>query len=237
MKTGKQTLTRLALGITTVAYCAFAHSGTLYEGEYLFPGQQLISDRCYLGTFMQADRNLLTYTNARNSPPGPACWATGTQARGGYATLQSDNNFVIYNWADEPVWATRTNGWGYDELVQQSDGKLVLYGWSWFGIARTPFWASNAYGESLAQSPCSAKSLVTRVSADTDLPGVDYNAFTIPVPGPSWCGYYCVQDSKGQAYTYFPPGVQASNAVCWLKAGIPGARYAPGMVSGYKITR
>jgi len=231
MKSQRNKLATIALVAGSVVCNAFAQRGTLMEGEYLFPGQQLIAPGCYFGTFMQPDGNLVTYGNAQSTPSG-ATWASGTNGSGGYARLQEDNNFVIYNWNDQAVWATGTNGRGYDQLIQQDDGNLVLY-----NLFHIPLWASGSYGEALAQSPCVARSVLTRVDLDTDLPGSDYRAFTIPVARHTWCGYYCAQDSKCQAYTYVPPGVQATNAVCWLKNSLPGGRSAPGMVSGYKVVR
>jgi hypothetical protein len=184
---------------------------------------------------MQSDGNLVTYTNASdNPPPADAWWWSGTKGVGGYATLQDDNNFVIYNWADQPVWATRTNKWGADRLVQQGDGNLVLYSL----VGDQPFWNSGHYDERIGRigrSPCEVTAVATQVILDTNLQGADYTHFTIPFPRPSWCGYYCAQDAKCQAYTYVPPGVQGASAVCWLKTGIPQPRGATGMVSGFKV--
>jgi hypothetical protein len=118
--------TSLCLSVLT-ATGAFAQSSTLHEGQYLFPGQKLLAPGCYFETIMQNDGNLVTYENANN--PGQPWWWSGTQNNvGGYAVLQGDNNFVIYNWADQAVWQTRTNERGNDRLVQQDDGNLVLYG-------------------------------------------------------------------------------------------------------------
>jgi PAN domain len=207
---------------------AFAQLGNLHEGQYLFPGQKMIASGCYFETIMQSDGNLVTYENANSQ--GAAWWASGTNGVGGYATLQEDNNFVIYDWSDRPVWATGTNGKGSDYLVQQNDGNLVLY-----SLSNHPFWASGHVGEPIGQSPCEVSSVVTQVHLDTNIPGGDYNHFALPVARPSWCGYYCSQDSKCQAYTYVPPGVQGSQAVCWLKNNIQQFSGASGMVSGYKI--
>jgi hypothetical protein len=224
-------ISAIATGICLhiLAAGAFAQSFTLHQGQYLFTGQKLVAPGCYFETVMQNDGNLVTYTNANN--PGQAWWASGTQNVGGYATLQDDNNFVIYNWADQPVWATGTNEWGADRLVQQDDGNLVLYSL----VGDQPFWNSGHYGEGVGQSPCEATAVATQVILDTNLQGADYNHFTIPVARPSWCGYYCAQDAKCQAYTYVPPDVPGTSAACWLKTGIPQPRGATGMVSGFKV--
>ncbi len=96
-------LATLVFAASAVASAAFAQRGTLFEGEYLFPGQQLIAPGCYYGTFMQPDGNLVTYTDVQRPPMGAAWWASGTVYRGGYARLQTDNNFVIYDWNEQPV--------------------------------------------------------------------------------------------------------------------------------------
>ena len=42
---------------------------------------------------------------------------------------QGDNNLVIYDQYDAPIWNTKTNGKGTGaiRLVMQDDGNLVLY--------------------------------------------------------------------------------------------------------------
>src|SRR6516225_2696677 len=90
----------------------------LNAGEYLFPPQKLVADGCYFELAMQADGNLVTYTSA-SLGGGTAWWASNTLGTGGYATMQGDGNFVIYNWSDQPVWSSNTLGLTPDQLIQQ----------------------------------------------------------------------------------------------------------------------
>ena len=55
--------------------------------------------------------------------------------------MQDDGNIVIYNGADEPVWATDTCGKGEGPfcLRCQGDGNVVIYDGS-----DNPIWASDS---------------------------------------------------------------------------------------------
>jgi hypothetical protein len=56
---------------------------------------------------------------------------------------------------------------------------------------------------------------------NTDRPGGDFNRFVMPSPNPDVCRNACISDRRCRAWTYVRPGVQASQAVCWLKSVIP----------------
>lgn len=78
---------------------------------------------------MQSDGNLVTYG------PAGALWSSQSQGDGtGFAKMQSDGNFVVYD-AGSPRFATGTKG--SDFLRLQSDANLVIYG------ASGALWASN----------------------------------------------------------------------------------------------
>jgi hypothetical protein len=117
---------------------------TTFLGTYLFANNSIVDDNCFYHLDMQTDGNLVTY-------PGPgqsnALWASGTNVRcssgglfgllaGGcvtgnsnYAVMQPDGNFVIYNHIDGTAWwATNTAGHASDEIDQQMDGNLCVYG-------------------------------------------------------------------------------------------------------------
>jgi hypothetical protein len=125
-----------------------------FLGQYLFPSSarplvpDLMASSCYFHLDMQSDGNLVTYAGAAHNS---VWWASGTNYTNQYcgpgvpcfyATLQPDGNFVIQNaLAQQPVWASNTQGQVDDYLVQQNDGNLVLYSQN-NGI----LWSSNRGG-------------------------------------------------------------------------------------------
>ncbi len=59
---------------------------------------------------------------------------------------------------------------------------------------------------------------------ETDRPGMDYRSFDLTSPDPGKCEYTCyLENWKCRAWTYVEPGVQAPQARCWLKSGVPAA--------------
>ena len=192
-----------ALG--TVAQMASATPSQLTNEQWLMPSQALTSS-CYYRATMQPDGNLVLSSNGTASP----YWSTGTAGRGAYARMQSDGNFVVYNWADNPVWAASTRG---ARVVMQVDGNLVVY-----NASNSPLWSSNTAGESIASTNCYGSNFaLTDVYAGWNASGGDYTHFTLGQARASWCAYYCSQDSRCKTFTYVPPGIQGSQAVCWLK--------------------
>lgn len=171
---------------------------------------------------MQADGNLVIYGDSSN-----ATWATGTVNRGAYAIMQGDGNFVVYNWNGALVWSSNTYKWPGSYLRMQDDGNLVIY-----TSSNQPVWDSDTYGTSLGQSPCHRPTIKTAVEYSFDRSGGDYQSFYLNRPSYINCAYFCSQDSQCQAFTYVPPDVQASSAVCYLKNSVSSGRYQPGTVSG-----
>jgi hypothetical protein len=206
--------------------------------QVLFPGQSLISWLYYYHLDMQWDGNLVVYGGGIDGYD--VIWASGTDGRGGYAVVQPDGNFVIYDWNDYPVWSTGTWGMGASTLVMQDDGNLVIY-----RDDDVPLWASYGnYGPTRsAGMPDPARIVHSKVVVDRDLPGSDFGYLEISQPRPSWCGFYCAayrmfSEHGGScppcaAFTFVPPGVQGDLARCWLKTDLGGGwTYSPGMVSG-----
>jgi hypothetical protein len=52
-------------------------------------------------------------------------------------------------------------------------------------------------------------------------PGSDYRSFDLASPAPEICRDTCASEPTCVAFTYVNPGVQAANARCWLKNGVP----------------
>src|SRR5689334_15431214 len=90
------------LALATMAQMASA-SPQLTNEQWLMPSQTIASS-CYYRATMQPDGNFLMSGNGLASQ----YWSTGTAGSGGYARMQSDGNFNIFNWADTPVWTTGT---------------------------------------------------------------------------------------------------------------------------------
>jgi len=120
---------------------ASAGTSTLYAGEVLQPGQQLVANGHVL--VMQGDGNLVMY--AGNVP----LWASNTRGFGGaWAVMQGDGNFVVY-WLDysgqHALFSTGTNGRGGQRIVMQGDGNVVVY-----TAADAPLWEANTYKQAYA---------------------------------------------------------------------------------------
>ena len=174
--------------------------GTLNDGDYLFPGQRLVAPQCYYHLEMQYDGNLVTYGNT-----GANAWVVwdtstfngGWNGQGGYVTLQSDGNIVVYNWNDQAVWADNVVGfWSQSYATLQVDGNWVertnpTGGYLWD--------AGSAHGPGLPTGGCTLAGVKTHVERNLRNGTVYGSPFS--VPHPSWCGYYCAQDSNCKSYT------------------------------------
>lgn len=126
-----------------------ATSNTLSGGQWLYPGQYMLSGNALFELSMQTDGNLVLYYNYGRMTP---VWNTGTSGRSVKGvTMQTDGNFVMYNTGNAAIWATNTSGNPGAYLVDQNDGNLVLYGgsgalWYTFTSQDTPgtgYWAAS----------------------------------------------------------------------------------------------
>jgi hypothetical protein len=199
------------LGLVSLAGArdASAQVSRLTTEQWLMPGQAL-TNGCYYRATMQTDGNLVLTKNAATRTP---YWASGTAGSGAYGRMQSDGNFVIYNWADSPVWATGTQGNPGARLDTQTDGNLVVY-----SSTNSPRWSSGTAGAILGSTNCySSNFALTQVYFGWDARGGDYSSIILDQPRASWCAYFCSQDSRCKLFTYVPPGIQNARAVCWLK--------------------
>ncbi|MCJ7445271.1 MAG: PAN domain-containing protein, partial [Methanotrichaceae archaeon] len=66
------------------------------------------------------------------------------------------------------------------------------------------------------------------------LPGSDYRDFDLGAADPSLCAQACAEDTQCKAFTYVKPGLQGSNAHCWLKNVVPDQVQSECCVSGIK---
>jgi len=95
----------------------------LYGGQYLYPGQQLLSPGHHFRLLLQGDGNLVIY-NQYNQP----IWSTGTNGRPtAYLAMQPDGNLILRDIYSNPIWISNTFGRGATDLALQDDGNLVLY--------------------------------------------------------------------------------------------------------------
>ena len=75
---------------------------------------------------------------------------------------------------------------------------------------------------SINQRKINIQKLSGGMEIDTDRPGMDYKNFFLSVADPEVCQKACKDDSKTcKAWTYVKPGVQGSQARCWLKNAVP----------------
>jgi len=67
---------------------------------------------------------------------------------------------------------------------------------------------------------------------DTNRMGKDYRNFFLPTPDPAQCQAACAAEPHCRAWTYVKPGVQGSQARCWLKDSVPQPKRDKNCVSG-----
>ncbi|MBC6433882.1 hypothetical protein FM036_25850 [Nostoc sp. HG1] len=96
----------------------------LNTGEYLLPGQGLISPNGRFAAALQSDGNFVLYDLASTT-----LWASNTlNTAVMHIVMQSDCNLVTYAFNTIPMWATDTSGLGSSCRLQvQDDGNLVIY--------------------------------------------------------------------------------------------------------------
>jgi hypothetical protein len=107
---------------------AYAASGqdTLYTGQSLSSGQELVSQDGWSAVIMQSDGNLVEY-NYRVLRP-VVLWASGTWGHPGTILLnQNDGNMVLIAPGNHPIWSTNTSGTHYTVLTIQNDANIVAY--------------------------------------------------------------------------------------------------------------
>lgn len=153
---------------------AAASSDTLGSGQWLFPGQYVISGNGLFEFIMQDDGNLVLYYMYGASTP---LWDTGT---GGQSVLgvamQTDGNLVLYNSAGGAIWSSHTNVPG-SFLIAQNDGNLVIYAgaspvWATYTTQDTPgsgYWSATDSNAPSAGRPASSPIYVE--PTDTSLYG------------------------------------------------------------------
>ncbi|WP_369394583.1 hypothetical protein AB5J72_48995 [Streptomyces sp. CG1] len=92
-------------------------------GEALYPGQSISNETASgLTTLtMQGNGDLVLQAS-----DGRVCWHSNTTT-GFYAIYQSDDNFVVYDQGNHPVWASGTQGDGGDTT------NVNMYGQVWVG--------------------------------------------------------------------------------------------------------
>lgn len=123
------------------------HVRSLAAPATLLPGDNLYSVTGAFRLSMQSDGNLVLRglfddtlpVNPRDGEYRTALWASNTRDEDvTRCELQADGNFVLYDKAGNPRWASNTTG--YVHLKCQDDGNVVLY--SATGLAQ---WATNTY--------------------------------------------------------------------------------------------
>ncbi len=67
-----------------------------------------------------------------------------------------------------------------------------------------------------------------------NIPGGDIASFALPAPDPGLCRQACDQNNACRGWTFVKPGVQAAQAMCWLKGSIGQGTRDPNTISGLK---
>ncbi len=209
------------LSVAAPASAAYTGDPELDANEFLFPGQRLFAGACDFDLVMQGDGNLVAYDIYYNH----AVFATNTVNKGGYVAMQGDGNFVMYNWSDKAVWSTNTQNHPGAFVYLDFNGAVFVLDKNW----NTLWWAGGSAGYNYT---CNMPPSKTYVTNNTDRFGGDYADLVPTQSRPSWCGYFCSQDSQCKAYTYVPPGVKDASPHCFLKNVVHDTSPAQGMVSG-----
>lgn len=92
---------------------------SLFRGEQIKKGQQIVSKNGKYSLAMQHDGNLVIYSR------DGFIWQAGTGGRGDRFIMQTDGNAVVYDIDNKAIWATITNKGA--SLIMQDDGNLVVY--------------------------------------------------------------------------------------------------------------
>ena len=69
----------------------------------------------------------------------------------------------------------------------------------------------------------------------TDRRGSDYRNVDLSQPNPEICQATCAREGACRAWTYVEPGVQGTNARCWLKNSVPASAPKSCCTSGVKV--
>ena len=93
-------------------------------------------------------------------------------------------------------------------------------------------WIKGRIPEPKADVCCTSGVVTKKLELETDRAGMDFQKIELPQPKFSACQGACEGDRKCQAWTYVKPGVQVSNARCYLKNAIPAARTNNCCISG-----
>ena len=84
---------------------------TISSGGMLKQNEYLVAENKQYFFVWQSDGNAVVYRGSGPSDNKGAIWATGTNGRGGVTIdFQKDNNLVIYNSNNQPIWASGSGG-------------------------------------------------------------------------------------------------------------------------------
>ena len=72
------------------------------------------------------------------------------------------------------------------------------------------------------------------MSIGVDIPGGDFHRFALNIPDPGLCRQECHRYNQCVAWSFIKPGVQGSQAMCWLKSQAGQRRADGNAISGIK---
>jgi hypothetical protein len=106
----------------------------LMPNDVLYPGQSIGSaSRRFSLAYSASDKNNLVLNSSNWSHP---LWlSTNGQLSDGWCVMQGDGNLVIYDWSNNPLWASNTD-YGYwiyltvEDATAERGGHLQMYKWS-----------------------------------------------------------------------------------------------------------
>jgi hypothetical protein len=129
---------------------------TLYPGQTLTSGQNLLSQSGSYTLAMQSDGNLVEYDSS-----GRPLWASGTSNNPGTILIdQSDGNMVLVAPGNTPIWSTNTSGHTGTALTIQNDANIVAY-----APGQIAIWASGSGTTSNTKVEAAIKWFMDRIGS------------------------------------------------------------------------
>jgi len=131
----------------TIPYDSCRVSSSLFATQILASGACLESPSGRYMLLMQSDGNLFIYDRSA----GQVTWTANTYGHpGGFASLQSDGNFVVYDVNGVGIWSSGTYGTFSERLDMSDDGRIIIYKSAWSSGTST----GNFSGTAIAHPSC-----------------------------------------------------------------------------------
>jgi len=140
------------VGLSAPAVLATNYSTPLSADEALYDSDCVFAPSDSVGLCLNPTYSLLNLTNYLDAEEPYFIWGSNADENwpwgngthegqtsfpsGGYAYMQADGNFVLYDSGNDPLWETFTWGYSGAYLEVQDDDNLVVY-----SSSQVPLWS------------------------------------------------------------------------------------------------